>query len=75
MAGNGKLVLAPSDIPVLLEIALKVMSSPGHLVDGLIDNVDRNVIDLGLIECSRSGKAVNETICFSSAKVAAAKRH
>ena len=70
---EGNNVLVHADLPVLNSVALASCDHLDGLVDGLIDNADRCVIDWGLIDCNSTRKIVNDTACFDAKKIKHAK--
>jgi feruloyl esterase len=70
---TGKQVLHVSDLTPLNQVALASCDHLDGLVDGLIDNADRCVIDWGLIDCQSPRKIINDTACFSAQKIKHAK--
>lgn len=73
-AADGTHGLYPNDLPPLNEVALASCDHLDGLVDGLIDNADRCVIDWGLIDCTSPRKIINDTACFDEKKMHHAKK-
>lgn len=70
---DGNNVLVQADIVPLHETALRSCDHLDGLVDGLIDNADRCVIDWGLIACDSPRVIFNSSTCFSEKKIKHAK--
>lgn len=71
---DGNNVLFLKDLPVLNRVALASCDHLDGLVDGLIDNADRCVIDWTLIECNSTRAIVSSTECFTPKMIKHAKK-